>query len=66
MPKRAMTRKTSRAQIEELQRRLEEAEETLRAIREGQVDALVVAGTQGDQIYTLKGADHAFRVAVET
>ena len=32
--------------------RLEEAEETLRAIRKGEVDALVVSGPQGDQVYT--------------
>ena len=31
-------------EITELMRRLEEAEETLRAIREGEVDALVVDG----------------------
>src|SRR5436189_3109888 len=37
----------------ELRERLEQAEETLRAIQSGQVDALVV----GDQIYTLQGLD---------
>ena len=53
-------------QLEELRMRLEEAEETLRAIRKGEVDALVVSGPQGDQVYTLKGAEQPYRVFVET
>ena len=53
-------------QVEDLRMRLEEAEETLRAIREGEVDALVVSGPQGDQIYTLKGAEQPYRVFIET
>jgi len=53
-------------QIEDLRMRLEEAEETLRAIRKGEVDALVVSGPQGDQVYTLKGAEQPYRVFVET
>ena len=53
-------------QIEDLRMRLEEAEETLRAIREGEVDALVVSGPQGDQVYTLKGAEQPYRVFIET
>jgi len=48
-----------------LRTRLAEAEETLRAIRSGEVDALVVQ-TAGDQIFTLSGADHPYRVMVET
>ena len=53
-------------QIEDLRMRLEEAEETLRAIRKGEVDALVVSGPQGDRVYTLKGAEQPYRVFVET
>ena len=53
-------------QIKDLRMRLEEAEETLRAIREGEVDALVVSSPQGDQVYTLKGAEQPYRVFVET
>jgi len=52
-------------QIEDLRMRLEEAEETLRAIRKGEVDALVVSGPQGDRVYTLKGAEQPYRVFVE-
>ena len=53
-------------QIEDLQMRLEEAEETLRAIRKGEVDALVVSSPQGDRVYTLRGAEQPYRVFVET
>ncbi len=49
----------------ELRARLAEAEETLRAIRDGEVDALVVHGANGQQVYTLHGADHAYRTFVE-
>ena len=53
------------AEIPDLRIRLEEAEDTLRAIREGEVDALVVYGPAGEQIYTLKGADYSYRILVE-
>ncbi|MEO8699349.1 MAG: ATP-binding protein [Kofleriaceae bacterium] len=46
--------------------RLQEAEETLEAIRSGQVDALVVQGPSGDQVFTLQGTDHRYRQLVET
>ncbi len=55
----------SESRIAELQSRLAEAEETLQAIRSGQVDALVVSGPEGDQIFALEGADHAYRILVE-
>ena len=50
------------AENSELRRQLEEAEATLSAIRNGEVDALVVGGRE---IYTLEGADHPYRVLVE-
>lgn len=50
---------------EELRARLVEAEETLNAIRSGSVDALVVSGPQGEQVYTLRGADHTYRRLIE-
>jgi PAS domain S-box-containing protein len=52
-------------ELESLRARLTEAEETLRAIHEGEVDALVVRGPDGSRIYTLKGADEPYRVLVE-
>jgi PAS domain S-box-containing protein len=51
-----------RREIEDLRHRLEEAESTLSAIRNGEVDALVIGGKE---IYTLEGADHPYRVLVE-
>ncbi|WP_127088212.1 sensor histidine kinase [Aquabacter cavernae] len=41
----------------ELRRRLEEAEETLRAIREGEIDALVIRREKEDEILTLEGPE---------
>ncbi len=52
--------------IAELRLRLAEAEETLNAIRTGQVDALVMTGREGPQTFTLEGADHAYRVLIES
>ena len=49
----------------ELAARLQEAEETLHAIRSGQVDAIVVDGPDGEKVFTLQGADHTYRVFVE-
>src|SRR5215475_2170854 len=48
-----------------LRSRLQEAEETLQAIRTGLVDALVVRGPEGDKVYTLKGAEEPYRLLVE-
>jgi len=49
----------------DLQGRLDEAEETLRALRSGDVDAIVASGPEGDRVYTLKGADETYRVMVQ-
>jgi PAS domain S-box-containing protein len=51
--------------MDELRRRLEEAEETLRAIREGEVDALVIDAPQGEVIYTLTSADYPYRLMID-
>jgi PAS domain S-box-containing protein len=48
-----------------LRARLEELEETLRAIRSGEVDALVVETAGEDQVFTLKSADQTYRLMVE-
>jgi PAS domain S-box-containing protein len=52
-----------REQNEELRRRLEEAEETLRAIRSGSVDGFLVE--DGQRVYTLEGADRPYRMLIE-
>lgn len=49
----------------ELQWRLDEANDMLDAIRTGQVDALVVKNGGTHQLYTLKTADHTYRVFIE-
>ncbi|WP_139559057.1 PAS domain S-box protein [Methylotetracoccus oryzae] len=54
------------AENEALRARLDEAEQTLQAIRNGDVDALVVAGPNGDQLYSLAGVESTYRLIVET
>src|SRR3984893_2739695 len=53
-------------EMEELLARVAELEETLRAIRMGEVDAVVVSGPVGDQVFTLQGAGHPSRILAET
>jgi PAS domain S-box-containing protein len=48
-----------------LQERVDAAEEILRALRSGAVDAIVTSGPDGDRVYTLKGADEAYRLMVQ-
>ena len=50
---------------ETLRARLAEAEETLRAIRQGEIDALVVEGNAGNRVYTLHSAEEPYRNLVE-
>jgi len=52
-------------EIAGLRLRLEEAEDTIRAIRSGAVDAFVVEVPNGPQVYTLQTADRPYRVLVE-
>ncbi|HZT51955.1 MAG TPA: ATP-binding protein [Stellaceae bacterium] len=56
---------TLRQTIDDLTRRLAETEETLHAIREGEVDAVVVYGGFGPRVYTLTDADRPYRTIVE-
>lgn len=53
-------------EIEELNARLREAEETLRAIRSGEVDALLVYTEDGERVFTLQGAEQPYRIMIET
>ncbi len=52
-------------EIKKLRAQLAVAEETLRAIRQGEVDALMVSTPRGDQIFTLKGAEKPYRILME-
>ncbi len=52
--------------IQELRERLRESEDTLDAIRRGEIDALVVGGSQEQhRVYTLANADRPYRVLIE-
>ena len=51
--------------IAELSARLEEAEETLRAVRAGEIDAFVVQGPGGEQVYSLRSVEQPYRNLVE-
>jgi len=64
MKKRASPASQART-IQRLRRRLREAEDTLNAIRNGHVDALVVDSPNGEQLYTLRTADQPYRLMVE-
>lgn len=48
-----------------LRARLNAAEETLRAIQSGEVDALMVSGPHGEQAVSLKGGEPTYRMLVE-
>ena len=52
-------------EVTSLRQRLEEAEETLRAIRTGEVDALVIDSPEGEAIYTLTTADYPYRLMID-
>ena len=53
------------AQIEELTSRLNEAQETIEAIRSGEVDAFIVKNGDEHELYTLKSADQTYRIFIE-
>jgi PAS domain S-box-containing protein len=55
-----------RKQIEELEQRCVEAEDALNAIQHGAIDALVIYSDEGEKIYTIQGAETAYRLLVES
>jgi PAS domain S-box-containing protein len=52
-------------QLQQTRARLAEAEETLQALHRGDVDAVVVDGEFGPQVFTLKSAAEPYRMLVE-
>ena len=50
---------------EELRSRLAEMEDALAAIRNGEVDAIMVSGSQGDQVYSVSSAETPYRTFIE-
>lgn len=53
-------------ELARLRTRLAIADETLRAIRSGEVDSVMVAGKEGSQVFTLDGAEHVYRMLIES
>jgi len=53
-------------ELAELRARVAETDDTLRAIRNGEVDAVIGAGGKKPQVFTLDGAEHAYRVLIES
>ncbi|AKC81680.1 histidine kinase [Verrucomicrobia bacterium IMCC26134] len=62
----APARATPARELAAVRTRLAETEQTLRAIRNGEVDTVLVAGKQGSHIFTLNGAAHTYRMLIET
>lgn len=62
---RKRTPSTPLGQQTKLRARLKSAEETLRAIQSGEVDALMVSGRGGEQVVALKGGEPSYRMLVE-
>ena len=54
------------AELTDLRARRAEAEEVLLAIRNGEVDAVLVTGERGVQVHTLSGVDRIYRQLIET
>ena len=53
-------------QLQDLQRRLGETQETLRALQTGEADAIVVAAGDSHRVYSLIGADAAYRLWIQS
>ena len=53
------------AEVASLRDRLWEAKDSLRAIRAGEVDALVLPTAAGEQVFVLRSVDEPYRVLVE-
>jgi two-component system, NarL family, sensor kinase len=60
------SRPSSSRKLTELRLRLAESDETLRAIRSGEVDAVLVEGRLGPKVFTLEGAEQGYRVLIES
>ncbi len=54
-----------RQRLVELEDELADSREVIEAIRSGEVDAVVVSGLEGEQVFTLRGAEAAYRALVE-
>lgn len=60
------TRAALERELAEARAERDEARETLRAVLAGDVDAVVVHGPRGEQVFSREGAEHPYRVLFET
>ena len=65
MKSKSRTQKQIVAENKDLRARLDEAEEILRAIRSGAVDALIVSGVGGEHVFTFKQVEQALWLSEE-
>lgn len=54
-----------REQLQETLAQLDEARQTLSAIRQGEVDGLLIDTPHGQQVFTLQGAERPYRTLIE-
>jgi PAS domain S-box-containing protein len=66
MKRKLKRRSTNPKKTAPAHRRTKESEKTVLAIRRGKIDALVMPGANGNQVMTLQGAEHPYRVLVES
>ena len=64
MPAKRASLSAARGELAGLRLRLAEAVGTIRAIRTGEADTVVVPGRKGDRVFTLEGAEHVYRVLI--
>ena len=57
--------KALREEVQHLRQELQDAEETIRAIQDGRVDAFVVARDAAERVYTLESGSGPYRILVE-
>ncbi|MGA9687818.1 MAG: PAS domain-containing protein [Candidatus Sulfotelmatobacter sp.] len=62
---RSQTRDGLRDELEQVRARPAESEATLRAVRTGGVDAILVNGPRGNQIFTLESPEEPYRILAE-
>ncbi|MEO8173534.1 MAG: ATP-binding protein [Sediminibacterium sp.] len=54
------------ARIEDLQNRLDDAEQLIEAIKAGEVDAFAMTSENNPQVFTRESSDYAYRVLIES
>src|SRR5688572_6576156 len=59
------TYESLQAELEELKLQLQEANDAIDAIRNGEVDAVVIKNGKEHRLFTLQSADHTYRVFIE-